>query len=160
MSSPRYINVSLERSPVGLGLRKAAQWVNASDFTDNEDTTASLTMTPTLPEGAFVIGTKVKITSAFDDDTTCVMTVGKSDGEDEFSDGTTLDIASADVVGDTAEDVLEYLAAETSIYLKFTSGTDATDVIAGDGKMLVEVFYLSTELELDESYPLKTAEQV
>ncbi len=160
MSSPRYLNVSLERSPVGLGLRKIAQWVEYSDFTDDTSTHGTLTMTPTLPEGAFVIGTKVTVTTGFTGgtNTTAVLAAGKTSGEDEFTDGTTVSIYAADVVGDSAEDPLEYLAAETTVYLYATVSADWTTISAG--KALVEIFYLSTEVELDESYPMKRSETV
>lgn len=140
------VNLELERSDIGLGLRSVSQTVEYDDFTDNEDTTGSLTMTNSLPEGAFVIGTKVTVTTGFTGDTSATLKVGKSDGEDEFSDGTTINVYTADVVGDSAEDPLEYLAADTSVYLQITSGSDFTSVTAG--KMTVEVFYLSTAVEL------------
>lgn len=140
------VNIELERSDVGLGLRSVKQTISYDDFTDNEDTTGSLTMTDSLPEGAFVIGTKVTVTTGFTGDTTATMTVGKSDGADEFSDGTSINIYTADVLGDSAEDPLEFLAADTSVYLKVTGSADFSSISAGE--MVVEVFYLSTVIEL------------
>lgn len=155
MATAGNIAETLERGLVGLGLRKIAKIVNASDFTDNEDTTGDLTMNVTLPAGAFVIGTKVTVQKAFDDDSdTANMTVGKSAGADEFSDGTSIDISTAGAKGDSAEDPLEFLAAETSVYLRITGNADFTSIYNGDGRMLVEIFYLSTVLELTAGYPL------
>jgi hypothetical protein len=152
MANARYMNLNLERSPVGMGIRKIAQWVTYDDFTDST-TTGSLTMTPTLPEGAFVLGTKVTVKTGFTGgtNTTAVMTVGKSSGGDEFSDGTSINVYTADVVGDSAEDPLEFLAAETTVYLRITVNADYTTISAG--KALVEIFYLSTVPEITESYP-------
>ncbi len=152
MSSPRYLNLALERSPVGMGIRKISQWISYDDFTDST-TTGSLTMTPKLPEGAFVLGTKVTVKTGFTGgtNTTAVMTVGKTSGEDEFSDGTSINVYTADVVGDSAEDPLEFLAAETTVYLQITVSADYTTISAG--KALVEIFYLSTVPEITESYP-------
>ncbi len=158
MSSPRYINVQLERSPVGLGLRKIAQWIDYSDFTDSGSTTGTLTMTKQLPAGAFYIGCKASVKTGFTGDTSAVMTVGKTSGEDEFSDGTSLNIYTAADVGQEGEAPLEYLNSAASVYLVVTSATDFTLVTAG--KMLLELFYLSTELELDESYPNKSFESL
>lgn len=153
--SSRNVNCELERSDVGLGLRKIAQWIDASDFTDGGSTTGTLTMAKTLPAGSFYLGCKASITSAFNDDTTCVLKVGKTSGEDEFSDGTTLNLATAADVGEEGEAPLEFLASATSVYLQFTSASDASLVIAGDGKMLLELFYFSTEVELNDQYPNK-----
>ena len=135
----------LERGPGGSAPRKISQTILYSDFTDNADTTGSLTMTPTLPEGAIGLATKVTIETGFTGDTSAIMTVGKSDGEDEFSDATTINIFAADVLGDSFEDPCEYLAAETTVYLKVTSASDWGDVTAG--KIIVELFYISTVQE-------------
>jgi len=153
--SSRTINCDLERSAVGLGLRKIAQWIDASDFTDGGGTTGTLTMTEQLPAGSFYIGCKATVKSAFDDDTTCVLTVGKTSGEDEFSDGTSISLAAVADVGQEGEAPLEFLASDTSVYLVATSASDFTDVAEGDGKMLLELFYLSTEVELVDNYPDK-----
>jgi hypothetical protein len=160
MASARYINVNMERSPVGMGIRKVSQWVSYDDFTDNASTGGTLTLTQSLPEGAFVIGSKVTVTEGFTGgtNTTAVMTIGKTSGEDEFTDGTSVNVYAADVVGDTAEDVLEYLAAETDVYLVITVSADWTTI--DTGKALVEVFYLSTVVELTESYPNKYTESI
>ena len=158
--SARYINVALERSPVGMGLRKVSQWVSYDDFTDNASTGGTLTLTQALPEGAFVIGSKVTVVTGFTGGTnsTAVMTIGKSSGEDEFTDGTSVNVYTADVVGDSAEDPLEYLAADTDVYLVITVSADWTTIEAG--KALVEIFYLSTAVELTESYPNKYSESI
>lgn len=134
------VNAELERSSVGLGLRKISQTVDHSDFTKATQYGA-LTMTPKLPEGAIILATKVTVTEAFDGGSNN-LAVGKSSGEDEFSDGTTIAVGTVDVVGDSAEDPCEYLAAETTVYLRIDEGSDWDDVTAGN--MKVEIFYLST----------------
>lgn len=135
----------LERGPGGTAPRKISQTILYSDFTDNANTTGSFTMTPTLPEGAFGLATKVTVETGFTGDSSAIMTVGKTDGEDEFSDETSINIFTADVVGDSFEDPCEYLAADTTVYLKVTSGSLFANVSAG--KIIVELFYISTVQE-------------
>jgi len=153
MSNPGNVNTHLELSPVGMGIRKISQNVAYGDLTDNGDATASLTMQGTIPVGAFVLGTKVYVKEGFSGDTTAVMTVGKSDGADEFTDGTSVNILAAGTVGESPEDPLEFIAAATSVYLKITGTADWGNVSAG--KMLVEVFYLSSAEELSAGYARK-----
>jgi len=146
----------LELSGVGMGLRKVAQIVSHSDFTDNGDTTGDLTLENQLPVGAFVIGTKVKVLEAFSggSNTTATMTVGKTAGEDEFTDGTSVNVAAVGVVGDSAEDPLEFIASATDVICRVTVDNDFTTVAAG--KLMVEVFYLSTKYEYNNpGYPLE-----
>ncbi len=141
------VNFELETSDVGLGIRKISQKIVYSDLTDTS-LTGTLTMTDDLPEGAFVIGTKVTVITAFagGSNTTATLMAGKTDGEDEFTDGGTVDVISVDVVGKVAEDPLEYLAADTDVYLVVTVDSDFTTISAGEVK--VELFYFSTVLEL------------
>lgn len=138
------VNEELERSKIGLGLRKISQKVAYGDFTKSTQY-GILTMTPTLPEGSFFIGTKVTVTTAFDGGTNNLV-VGKSSGEDEFSNGTTIAVGSIDVVGARGEAPLEYLASATTVYLRIDEGSDWDDVSTGE--MTIELFYLSTVPEL------------
>lgn len=144
------VNQELERSPVGLGLRKIDQWISYSDFTDSTGTTGTLTLTKTLPAGAFYIGCKAKIVTGFTGDTSCTLAIGKTSGEDEFTDGTTLNIYTAATVGEIGEDQMEYLASDTTVYLVATGDDDWTSVSAG--RLYLEMFYLSTEVEIENNY--------
>ncbi len=137
-------NLELEQSLIGMGIRKAAQTVLFGDFTDNENTTGDLLLDKAVPVGAFVIGTKVTVVSAFDEDTSAAMTVGKTAGADEFSDGTSISVLATGKFGDSAEDLMEFIASATDVYLRITGSSDFTLLAAGGGKMYVEVFYLST----------------
>jgi hypothetical protein len=127
----------------GIGIRSVSLTLQASDFTDSS-TTGAYTWTSALPAGCFYIGCKAVITSAFDDDTTATMTVGKTSGEDEFSDGASLNLAAVASVGQEGEAPLEYLASATTVYLLITSATDYTLVYNGDGEMTISLYYLST----------------
>jgi hypothetical protein len=140
------VNTELERSPVGLGLRSIAEWVSYDDFTDGAGTSGDFTMTRQLPAGAIVLGLRVKVTTGFTGDTSAVMTVGKTAGEDQYSDGTSVNVYTAATVGDSPEDPLEFNASAQSIYLRVTGAADFTSISAG--KMLVELFYLSTVPEI------------
>jgi len=146
------VNFELEQSGVGMGINKVSQWIDHTDFTDGGGQYGTLTMTQQLPAGAFVIGTKVTVEEAFDGGTNNLK-VGKSSGEDEFCDGANLDVGSVGIVGDSAEDPLEFLADAASVYLRIDEGSDWGDITAG--RIFVEVFYLSTVTELNKGYPNK-----
>lgn len=133
----------LERGPGGSAPRKISQKIDHSEFTKSSQY-GILTMNDKLPEGAIVIGTKVTIHEAFNGGTNNLI-VGKSSGASEFSDGTTIEIGTIDVVGDAAADPCEYLATATSVYLRIDEGSNWSDVTAGN--MTVEVFYISTVQE-------------
>ncbi len=140
------VNFELESGSVGMGLRKASQTVDHSDFTKSTQY-GTLAMTETIPEGAFIIGTKVTVTEAFNGGSNNLIVGTNSNYTGtELSDGTTIEVGTVDVVGDTATDPLGYLAAETTIYLRIDEASDWDDVTAGN--MKVEVFYLSSVLEL------------
>jgi hypothetical protein len=164
MSSARYLNVNLERSPVGLGLRKVAQWVDYSDFTDGGSTAGTITLDKQIPAGSFVIGSKVHVVTGFTGDTSCVLDIGDGSDADAFS-LTTHNIYTAadnlmevcDVTG-SGDAGLVPISTDTSVVLTATSASDWTSVSAG--RLFVEVFYLSTNVELDESYPNRLAKSI
>jgi hypothetical protein len=106
-----------------------------------------------IPVGAFVIGSKVTIVTGFTGDTTAVLTIGKTAGEDEFTDGTNVNVLAAGIVGDSVEDPMEFIASATDVVCQITGASDFGLITAG--KMLVEVFYMSTNPELVEDYPNK-----
>jgi len=149
------INVELERSPVGMGINKVSQWVKASDMTDSS-TTGSITLTQKIPAGAFVIGTKVTVKVAFDEDTSAALTVGKSAAGTEFTDAGSVSILAAGIVGKVATDPLEFIASATTVYAQVTTASDFTLCYASDGEILIEVFYLSTAVELTKGHPTRS----
>ena len=146
MASKNNINYQLESSPVGLGLRKITQHLKIADFTDGGGASGTLTLGNKLPEGAFIIGTKATVKTAFIGDTSAALVLGKTSGEDQFTNGTSLNLFAADVVGCKAETVGEYLAAATTVYAQLTSATDFGLITAGE--VVVEIFYHSTVQEL------------
>lgn len=150
------VNFELESSSVGMGIRKASQKIAYGDFTD-AGSTGTLTMTDPIPAGSFVIGSKVTVSTAFTGTgiTTCTLSIGDSGNADAYSANTTHSIFT--VTTAAAQRVLAASinsaiainaeAAENDILLVATdSGGDWSVVSAGE--MTVEVFYLSTNLEL------------
>ena len=128
---------------VGLGLQKSTLHLTPGIFTDST-TTGKYTWEDALPAGCFYVGCTAVISSAFDDDTSAALTVGKSDTEDEFTDGTNISLATAGTVGEEGEAPLEFIATETDVYLVVTTATDFTLVAAGDGDAYLNLFYLKT----------------
>lgn len=155
--SMRYANLDLERSPVGMSFRKVDQWVDYSDFTDGGSTAGTLALTNKIPAGSFAIGSKVTVTTGFTGDTSCVLDIGDGSDADLFSytthniytaAGNLVEAADAGNAG--TESGLVPLSSETTITITATSASDWGLVTAG--KMYVEVFYLSTNVELAENY--------
>jgi len=153
------VNNELERSGVGLGIRKIAQWVSYGDFTDGGGTDGTLALTDTIPAGSFIFGTKVKVVTGFTGDTTCVMDIGDGSDADLFSYTTHNIYTAADNLvegcdsssgGSTGTGIVP-VTSETTVTLTTTSGSDWGAVTAG--RMLVEVFYFSTNVEATDSYP-------
>jgi len=142
----------LEMSPVGMGISKVSQWVKYSDFTDGGSTSGTLDLTQTLPVGAFVLGTKVKVTTGFSGDTTATLAVGNTSDTNKYTDNTTVNVLAAATVGESAEDPLEFIASATTVRLTVTGAVAFSSI--GAGKMLVEVFYFSTKVELGKGHPL------
>ena len=158
--SIRNVNLELERSPVGMSIRKVCQRVLYSDFTDGASTAGTLNLTKTIPAGSFVIGSKVNVVTGFTGDTTCVLDIGNSSDDDAYSFTTHNIYTAADNLVEVADAVtggtsasLVPVASATTILLTATSGTDWTLVTAGE--MFVEVFYLSTNAEPVEYYQNK-----
>jgi len=159
--SIKNVNLELERSGVGLGLRKVAQWVDYSDFTDGGSAAGTLSLTATIPAGSFVLGSKVRVTTGFTGDTTCTLDVGTASDTDLFSYTTHNILAAADNLvegadsssGGTTGTGLAPVATETTVLLTATGASDWGLVTAG--KMLVEVYYLSTNPEIESDYPFQ-----
>jgi len=148
MGTAARINSDLERSSVGLGLRVARTTLkyNSSAITA-ATTTGKFTLTSFLPAWSMVLGTKVNVKTAFTGgNTTAVLTLGKTDTQDEFNNGTgSINIYTAGQKGVEAEDVGNMMTAATSVYGVITVSTLYTALTAGE--MTIEIFYLSTEYE-------------
>jgi len=127
------ITTELERSPVGMGINKVSQWISYADFTDGGSTAGSLSMTQTLPVGAFVLGSKVKITEAFTG--TVSLAIGNSTDADQYANAAVA-IGTAATVGVRTQDQLEFIASATTIVLAATHSSDWGLVTAG--RMLVK----------------------
>ena len=153
------VNNQLERGGVGMGIRKVAQWVSYGDFTDGGSTDGTLNLTDTIPAGSFVLGTKVKVTTGFTGDTTCVLDIGNSSDADAYSYTTHNIYTAADNLvegadsssGGTTGTGLAPIASATTVKLTATGASDWGNVSAGT--MLVEVYYLSTNVEGQDNYP-------
>jgi len=163
--SARYINLAMERSPVGMGIRKVAQWVTYDDFTDGGSTDGTLALTNTIPAGSFIIGSKVRVVTGFTGDTTCVLDIGDGSDADLFSFTTHNIYTAADNLVEAADGAaagtergIVAVGSTTTITLTATGASDWTLVTAG--KMLVEIFYLSTNPEFTEKYPNQLDERI
>jgi hypothetical protein len=158
MSNIGNINAQLELSDVGIGLRKVSQIVKVADFTDGDGTSGTLNLNKKIPAGSFVIGSKVTVETGFSGDTTCVLDIGNSDDADAYSYTTHNIFASANNLvegadsstGGTTGEGLKAVPTATTVLLTATSGSDWGLVTAG--KMLVEVLYISTNVELIDGH--------
>lgn len=144
-------NSQLEMSDVGMGLRKVSQIVNFGDLDDGGGADGTLNLNKQIPAGSFVIGSKVTVKDGFAGDTTAVLSVGTAGDANEYSgngthnifDAVRNSVRSAFISSDSGM-VAE--SADIDVKLTITGGSDFGDITAG--RMLVEVFYLSTNVEL------------
>jgi len=147
----------MEMNHIGMGIRKVAQIVKYSDFTDDgTDTNGDLVLDKQIPAGSFVIGTKVTVKTGFTGDTTAVLAVGAAADGDDWSGNSTMNVyeAVSNLVASAflgADSGLQAISTANDVCLTVTGGADFTSITAGE--MLVEVYYLSTNLELTDSQP-------
>jgi len=146
----------LERSNTGMAFRKVGQWVKPADFTDGASTAGTLALRKTIPAGSFVVGSKVTVRKAWSGDTSCVMDVGDGSDADIFSytthnlfEAAANLVEAADAGNAGTESGLVPISSETTITLTVTSGSDFGAIVA-TGRAYVEVFYLSTNVELTD----------
>ena len=147
-------NLDLERSPVGMGFRKIGQWVTYDQFTDGAGASGTLDLSKQIPAGSLVICSKVKVTTGFTGDTTAVMDVGISGDADRFSLTTHNVLAAASNLLENADPAaggaagLDLVTSDTTVTLTITGASDFGLITAG--KLYVEVFYLSTNPEVED----------
>ena len=153
------VNAQLELSFVGMGIQKVAQIVKIANFTDGGGAAGTLTLSKQIPAGSFVLGSKVTVKTGFTGDTTAVMDIGDGSDEDLFSYTTHNVYAAAEnlvegcdsaAAGNTGTGIVPVGTAK-NVVLTVTGGSDFGLITAGE--MLVEVFYLSTNIELSNGYP-------
>jgi hypothetical protein len=149
----RKVNLDLERSPVGIGLRKVGQWVSYDEFTDGAGASGTKTLAKQIPAGSLVLGSKITVTEGFAGDTTAVVDLGDGSDADLFSQATFNVLAvlagqvrGADIAASGAGRGIVALNADTTITVTVTGGADFGAITAG--RMYVEVFYLSTNPEI------------
>lgn len=148
------VNFELENSFTGMGIRKVSQIVNFDEFTDDgSNTDGDFVMNKKVPAGSFIIGSKVTVKNGFAGDTSADLAIGGSVDNSDYSGNTTHDVftpvnnlVKAAYIGATVG--LGAVSSDQSIYLTLTADNDFSDVTAG--RMLVEVFYLSTNVELTD----------
>lgn len=149
----RKVNLDLERSPVGMGIRKVGQWIDYDEFTDGGGAAGTKTLSKVIPAGSFVIGSKVTVRTGFTGDTTAVADVGVSGGDIDAYSITThdvlaaannlLEVADADGSGDRG---LAAVTSDSTVIVTVTGASNFSLITAG--KMYVEVFYFSTNPEV------------
>jgi hypothetical protein len=147
------VTEQMELNDTGMGIRKVSQIVNFGDITDDGGADGTLNLNKQIPAGSFVIGSKVTVKDGFVGDTTAVLSVGTSGDANEYSGNTTHNILAAGrnsvrsaFIGSDSGFVAE--SADIDVLITVTGNADFTAITAG--KMLVEVFYLSTNVELTD----------
>ncbi len=148
-------NYQLEASLTGLGLRKVSQIVEYGDFTDDgSDANGDLTLNKSVPAGSFIIGSKVTVKTGFTGDSSAQLKIGSSEDNADYSGNTyhnvfvsgTNNLVKAAFISSDAG--LGAVGSDQIIYLTVAGGSDYSDISAG--RMLVEVFYFSTNVELTD----------
>jgi len=151
MPSKQALPNALENlSSCGMAIRKIEQTVEYDDFTDGGSTAGTMNLSKQIPAGSFVIGSKVTVLTGFTGDTSCTLAIGDSGDSNCYSGNTTHNIyaAATNLVQPaylTADCGLNAEASANSILLTATGASDFTAITAG--KIIVEVFYFSTNPE-------------
>jgi len=147
------VNLDLERSPVGVSIRKVGQWVDYSDFIDGAGVSGTLALSKVIPAGSFVFGSKVKVVTGFTGDTTAVLDIGDGSDDDLFSQTTHNILAAASNLVEGADGAaagsergIVPIASDATVTLTVTGASDFSLISAG--RMYVEVFYFSTNPEV------------
>lgn len=149
------VNYELEASLTGIGLRKVSQIVEFGDFTDDgSDANGDFEMTKAVPAGSFIIGSKVTVKDGFVGDSSAQLSIGSSEDDASYSGNTyhnvfvsgTNNLVKAAFISTDAG--LGAVGSDQTIYLTLAGGSDYGDITAG--RMLVEVFYFSTNVELTD----------
>jgi hypothetical protein len=149
-------NEQLEMSGTGMAFRKVSQIVKYGDLVDGGGAAGTLVLTKKIPAGSLVIGSKVIVTEGFTGDTTAVMDIGDGSDADLFSYTTHNVLAAARnlmegcdsaAAGNTGTGIVP-ISSEASVTITITGGADFGAISAG--KLLVEIYYLSTNLELSD----------
>ena len=152
----------MELNHVGMGIRKVAQVVDYADFTDG-GATGTLVLDKKIPAGSLVIGSKVTVKTGFAGDSSAVMDIGDGSDADLFSYTThsvftaarnLMEGCDSAAAGNTGTGIVP-ISTATSVTLTVTSGSAFASVTAG--KMLVELFYLSTNVELTDDQPTEVS---
>lgn len=151
----------LELNYVGMGIRKVSQLIRYGDFTDDGgDAIGDLSMTTQIPGGSFIIGCKATVKTGFTGDTTATMKVGTSKDAGDISGNSTINVFTAarnllKAAFISSDAGLIAVSDAQTIFIGVTGGSDFGDITAG--LMLVEVYYLSTNVELKSDHPTEVS---
>ena len=131
----------------GIGLKRATLHLVPGIFTDDTTTGGTYTWSDAMPDGCFYAGCSVEVITGFLEDTSCVLKAGKTDTEDEFTNGSTVNVFTGGVtVGSEGEDQMEWLGGDTTdVYVEITSAADMTDVLAGSGEGYLHLYYFQVQ---------------
>ncbi len=151
------VKFQMESNYVGMSFGKVAQIVKYGDFTDDgTDRIGDISMNKSVPAGSFILGCKVTVKTGFTGDSSATLKIGVSKDDGTLSGNSTINVftaarnlvKSAFTSGDNGPVAV---SSAQIIYLGVTAGSDFGLITAGE--MLVEVYYLSTNVELTDSQP-------
>ena len=151
----------MELNYVGMGIRKISQLIRYDDFTDDGgDGIGDLTMNTQIPAGSFIIGCKATVKTGFTGEgSAATMKVGTSVDNGQISANSTIDVftAARNLVKAAYVSSIGLIAVSSAqtVYIGVTVTSDFSDVSAG--LMLVEVYYLSTNVELTSDHPTEVS---
>jgi hypothetical protein len=121
------------------GYNVISQRVSYSSFTDGGSTSGTITLNEGIPEGAWVLRSKLRNLTGFTGDTTATIQIGDGTDADRYSTGTPSVFTTADAVDVGAPSGTQVHTDAKSVVVTVTSGSDWGLVVAG--AMTVEVLY-------------------
>lgn len=127
----------------GYRIQALTETLAVADFTDGGGASGTITMTGSIPAGAYILGCKVLVPGGFAGDTSAALTIG--DGSDADRYNTSADVFSTAATGVEAgppTGALLQVAAVQPV-LTVTSATDFGLVVTEDvGSVTVSIFYI------------------
>jgi len=107
-------------------------------MTDGGGTTGTIACPGTLPAGAYVLGTQVRVFTGFGGDTTATVQVGDGSDVDRYTTGTPSVLAALPAGVDVGvPSGVRYHETAKTVTVTITGGADFTAITAGDVEICV-----------------------
>jgi hypothetical protein len=141
--SPTNFNTDLSNAGFKT-LTVFSETVAATSMTDYGGASGAKTLAGTIPAGSFLVAYKVTTSTAFNGDTTAVMTCGTATGDVSWFGDTNIFAITATGHGAAMTTNMLYITAPTRPVVTVVAGSDFTTVKSASGVATVSIYYMPT----------------